>query len=127
MILRRARRSSLNPSMRGMSFCCAKFGRRRRLNRRPHENRRSARPMAHTRLLKEKWPRPKTGAIGIRPSLTFETHHVQRAREKMPSLLVGEASQALGLHGFAATAFNTVAGSFTNQPFRNAYGVIATG
>jgi hypothetical protein len=45
----------------------------------------------------------------------------------MPSLLVGEAAEALGLHGFAATAFNTVAGSFTNQLFRNAYGVIATG
>src|SRR5947209_11704296 len=45
----------------------------------------------------------------------------------MPSLLVGEASQALGLRRFAATAFNTVAGSVTTQLFRNAYNLISTG
>jgi hypothetical protein len=46
---------------------------------------------------------------------------------KMPSLLVGEAAQALGLHGFEATAFNTVAGSVTTQLMRNAYGIISAG
>jgi hypothetical protein len=45
----------------------------------------------------------------------------------LSSLLVGEAAQALGLHGFEATAFNTVAGSVTTQLMRNAYGVISAG
>jgi hypothetical protein len=37
----------------------------------------------------------------------------------LSNLLVGEAAQALGLHGFAATAFNTVAGSVTTTLMRN--------
>jgi hypothetical protein len=45
----------------------------------------------------------------------------------LSSLLVGEAAQALGLHGFEATAFNTVAGSVTTQLMRNAYGIISAG
>jgi hypothetical protein len=45
----------------------------------------------------------------------------------LSSLLVGEAAQALGLHGFAATAFNTVAGSVTTQLMRDAYGIISAG
>jgi hypothetical protein len=45
----------------------------------------------------------------------------------LSSLLVGEAAQALGLHGLEATAFNTVAGSVTTQLMRNAYGIISAG
>jgi hypothetical protein len=45
----------------------------------------------------------------------------------LSSLLVGEAAQSLGLHGFEATAFNTVAGSVTTQLMRNAYGIISAG
>jgi hypothetical protein len=40
--------------------------------------------------------------------------------KKMPSLLVGEAAQALGLRGFGATAFNTIGGSVTTTLMRNA-------
>jgi hypothetical protein len=83
--LRRARHSSLNPSMRTMSFYCAKFGRKRRPTRRSRQGRRSARPTVHTRPLKRNSP-GQTGAIGTRPSLAFQKHHAQRAREKMQNL-----------------------------------------